>query len=159
MGGATDQYQFTRCPYQWLCAINNSVTSQIIVTVGLIAEDSGLLGFETFSVQVVPALWGFIVHSSSEVELAKKKGQSLKIKALWCFKSVLTQWYSITFWESWLLSNTVLRPSHHLCFQHTGLFNWQQNVYELTCGLSSFASVLRRTAVPMSDAVPCLIEL
>ena len=44
-------------------------------------------------------------------------------------------------------------------FQHTGLFTWQQSVYELACGLSSFGSILRRTAVPMSGAMRCYTEL
>ena len=43
-----------RYPYQCLCAINNFVTSQLIVALGFIAEDSGLLGLEAVSGQVVP---------------------------------------------------------------------------------------------------------
>jgi len=38
------------------------------------------------------------------------------IKALWCFRKLFTQWHSITFWDSWLLGNAVLRPSHLASF-------------------------------------------
>lgn len=38
------------------------------------------------------------------------------IKAQWGFRRLFTQWHSITFCDSWLLGNTVLRTSHLASF-------------------------------------------
>jgi hypothetical protein len=179
--------EVTQLPFKWLCAINNSV----IYHISFISEDSGLLGFETVSVWVVPSNWkdhGAFCFScwTGQEEMPEPED----ISPVWhsitfCLPNdrashsvyqmtqhhiLFTKWHSITL----CLPNDT--PSHTRTVDSSVTL---QNLTSYTVCVSniqgclidnrqfissllvcpSFGSVLRRAAVPMSDALRCVTEL